>query len=52
MNYTVIFHHDLKTLINQVNIAMNQGFRPIGGITTTQEDSVPGSKIFLQAMSK
>lgn len=52
MNYTVIFHHDLKILISQVNAAMNQGFKPIGGIAITEENNVPGGKIFLQAMSK
>lgn len=52
MNYTVIFNPDLKVVINQVNVAISQGFKPLGGIVVVEDKNSPTGKMFLQSMSK
>jgi hypothetical protein len=48
VQYFVVFHHVLSTLIDEVNRKIAEGWRPIGGVTSqTLRD---GNTYFYQAM--
>ena len=52
MQYNVVFDDDLATLVKKVNAAIQQGWKPIGGICLGTGAATATGIAFLQAMTK
>lgn len=47
--YTILKHHSSKVLIEDVNIHMEEGWEPVGGVSVSSNQ---GAILFAQAMVK